>query len=305
MRDRKSLFLLIIALIIVTISFVLITIWGYHFYYSKSNKPSPKKLAKKVIAIQQANKEDSIQSLVNSFRIQVEDDSVFTDSSVDKELASKIIEFNKLKNEITEILRKKSSAGEMSEANAKISQLQQRVEELEDKNDTIIMENERLHQMVKLLMDKKEIAVSPKKSRNGQNRLSNSANTFPVLVAHLRFEAYTLSDGRKQTNIAAKAERMYGSFQMNIKPFNTITSIYVVVVQPNGKTLLNSANESKMFETENGKKVYSALILFDNKKDNGSRLGFSIDSHNFQKGKYAMEIYHRGVMIGRLTRTLF
>lgn len=288
MRDRKSLFLLIFALIIVTISFVLISIWGYHFYYSNINKQTSQKVGQRAIAIQKTAKKDSIQSLVNSFRFEAEDenDSVFTDSSIDKELASRIIEFNRLKNEITEILKKKSSAREMSETNEKISQLQQSVEDLKNKNDTIIRENERLNQMVKELMGKKEIDASPKKSSTSSKRLANSAYTLPLLVSHLRFEAYTFSDGKKE-NIAAKAERLYGSFQVNIKPFNANTSIYVVVIQPNGKTLLNSAGGSKTFDSPNGKKIYSAFIHFDNKKDNGSRLGFSIDSDSFQKGKYA------------------
>ncbi len=33
MRDPRSLFLLVVALLFITVSFVLISIWGYHFYY--------------------------------------------------------------------------------------------------------------------------------------------------------------------------------------------------------------------------------------------------------------------------------
>lgn len=307
MRDRKSLYLLIFALLIIAISFVLISIWGYHFYYGNVSKPIPLKAQQEAIKSQKAEVKDSAQSLINSFNRQMEyeNDSLATDSSVDKELAFKIIEFNRLKNEISEILRKKSSAREMSEASEKISQLQQSIEELKNKNDTIISENERLNQMVKVLMEEKKIAPTPKKNSTSPKRLSNSAYTLPVLVSHLRFLAYSLSDEKAETNIAAKTERINGSFQVNIKPFNTNTSIYVVVIQPGGKTLLNSSGLSKTFDGPNGKKTYSALVRFDNKKDNGMRLGFSIDSHNFQKGKYVMQVYHQGVMIGRLTRNLF
>lgn len=307
MRDRKSLYLLILALIIIAISFVLISIWGYHFYYANESKPITPKAQQEAIMNQKAEIKDSTQFLINSFNRQMEDesDSLAIDSSVDKELAFKIIEFNRLKNEISEILKKKSSARETSEANEKIAQLQQSIEELKNKNDTIISENERLNQMVKTFMEEKKIAPAPKKNSTTPKRLSNSAYTLPVLVSHLKFLAYSLSDEKRETNIAAKAERLYGSFQVNIKPFNTNTSIYVVVIQPGGKTLLNSSGVSKTFDGPNGKKTYSALIRFDNKKDNGMRLGFSIDSHNFKKGKYVMQVYHQGVMIGRLTRNLF
>lgn len=123
MRDRKSLFLLISALIIVTISFVLISIWAYHFYYANIIKQPSPKVGQQVIAFHQTAKKDSFQSVVNFSRIEVENEnnSVSIDSSVDAELEYRIIEFNRLKNEITEILRRRSSAREMSEANEKIS----------------------------------------------------------------------------------------------------------------------------------------------------------------------------------------
>ncbi|MGN6532401.1 MAG: hypothetical protein ACTHK0_11705, partial [Ginsengibacter sp.] len=35
MKDRKSLYLLIFALIVVTVAITLISVWGYRFYFSK------------------------------------------------------------------------------------------------------------------------------------------------------------------------------------------------------------------------------------------------------------------------------
>lgn len=305
MRDRKSLFLLIVALIVVTISFVMISIWGYHFYYAK-NKHTPQIAEHKTGMIHNEVQEDSLQLLVSTFNPELENDidSALLDSSIDKNLASKIIEFNRLKSEISEIIRKKSSEKETSMAAEKIAQLQQSIEELKNKNDTIIQENERLNQMVKELMGKKETAISQQKSIS-KNALSNPVHALPVLVSHLRFVAYFLNDDKAVTNMPARAERLSGSFQVNIKPFNTDNSIYVVVIQPNGKILENTGGQLKSFMSQTGKKSYSTLLHFDNKKDNGSRLSFTIDSRNFQKGKYAMQIYHQGVMIGRLTRTFF
>ena len=154
-------------------------------------------------------------------------------------------------------------------------------------------------------MEKKETPANRATASSAKKHLASSAYTLPLLVSHLRFVGMTVSDNNRVTNIAAQTERLYGSFQLNVKPANTNNAIYVVVIQPNGKTLLNSAWESGTFETKSGIEKYSTVLHFDNQKDNGNRLVFSIDSHNFQKGKYAMQIYHDGVMIGRLTRTLF
>ncbi len=158
MRDRKSLFLLILALVIATVAFVLISIWGYHFYYAGKNNLSFQRSENQKNMIQKQVQKDSLQLLVKSFNPEMENDidSMLFDSSVDKNLASKIIEYQKLRNEIAEILRKKSSGKELALATEKISQLQQSIEDLKNKNDTIIRENERLNQMVKELMDKNE-----------------------------------------------------------------------------------------------------------------------------------------------------
>lgn len=285
----------------VTISFVLISIWGYHFYYAGKNKQAVPKGEPPALKTEKFSIPDSALSIVKDFNREEKDENDSIEIPVDTELASRIVEFNRLKNEIAEILRKRSSTNEISEANEKISQLQESVEALKNKNDTIIRENERLTQMIKNLAEKKKSETITTKSKS----IARSTSSLPVLVSHLRFLAYSLNNEKKETNIASKTERLYGSFQVNIKSFNTNNSIYVVVIQPNGTTLLNSAAVSNTFETHDGKKVYSALIRFDNKKDNGFRLGFSIDSPNFQRGKYTMQIYHQGLMIGRLTRTLF
>ena len=307
MKDRKSLYLLIFALTVVTISFILISIWGYHFYFAKKNvqaiaqmDPQPSSLVHKTAM------RDSLQILLNSAVAQLGNpsDSIAFDSSVDKTLALKLVEFNRLRNEIAEILRNKNSSEDMGVASEKITQLQQSVEELKNQNDQVAAENARLNQMVKELMEKKGTSTRRTTTRTTKH-LASSAYTLPLLVSHLRFVGMTVSDNKRETNIAAKTERLYGSFQLNIKPSNTNNAIYVVVIQPNGKTLLNSAWESGTFETKAGSEIYSTVLHFDNTKDNGNLLVFSIDSHNFQKGKYAMQVYHQGVMIGRLTRTLF
>ena len=310
MKDRKSLYLLIFALTVVTISFILISIWGYHYYFTSIEpKPVTQNIPQNPPAVSKTSMKDSLQTLLNTTveQLGVENDSTLNDSSVDKTLALKLIEFNRLKNEIAAILRNKSSSQDMSDAGQKIVKLQQSVDELRDKNNEVAAENERLNNMVKQLIAKKSTAPGkPHTSQPSKKHLASSAYTLPLLVSHLRFVAITVNDDNQAiTNIAANTKMLSGGFQINVKPENTTTEIYVVVVQPDGKTLFNAAWQSGNFETKTGRKVYSALLHFDNVKDNGKRLSFSIDSHNFQKGNYVMQVYHQGIMIGKLTRTLF
>jgi len=305
MKDRKSLYLLIFALIVVTIAFILISIWGYHFYFqSKETKPLSDVQNVPVIVKKTAMR-DSLQILLNSAvqEMNYEGDSTFYDSSDDTTLELKLIEFNRLRNEIVEILKNKTSSKDMSVASEKIGQLQQSVDELRNKNNEVAQENARLNKILKKLIVEKKNGSSTNKSAK---KKATSASSLPLLVSRLRFLGIGMkNDNQRVTNIASQTVKLLGSFQINVKPNNPSTSIYVEIIQPNGKTLLNSSWQSGTFETTSGRKVYSALLHFDNIKDNKNRLQFSVDSHNFQKGKYTMQIYHQGIIIGRLVRTLY
>jgi hypothetical protein len=190
----------------------------------------------------------------------------------------------------------------MSEASEKIGQLQKSVDELRSKNDEVARENMRLNKVLKQLIKANK---SPQRKIKTVEKV-NYTGPLSVLVSHLSFKGVTESDNNeRETNIAAQTVKLTGSFLLSAKPTNTSTSIYVVIVKPDGNTLLNSSWQSGTFETSSGRQTYSALIHFDNVKDNNNRLQFTIDARNFQKGKYAMQIYHDGIMIGRLVKTFY
>jgi hypothetical protein len=304
MKDRKSLYLLIFALLVVTISFILISIWGYNFYFQpKVPQTVTQEIQQTVPTAKKTSMKDSLQMLLASTVEQLGNtDSTFYDSSTDKTLELKLIEFNKLKNEIAEILKNKSSSKDMSEASEKIGQLQKSVDELRSKNDEVARENMRLNKVLKQLIKANK---SPQRKIKTVEKV-NYTGPLSVLVSHLSFKGVTESDNNeRETNIAAQTVKLTGSFLLSAKPTNTSTSIYVVIVKPDGNTLLNSSWQSGTFETSSGRQTYSALIHFDNVKDNNNRLQFTIDARNFQKGKYAMQIYHDGIMIGRLVKTFY
>lgn len=308
MRERKPLYLVIFALAIVTISFVLISVWGYHFYFAqKKVQPVVPTFPKEQSTAPKKSMNDSTQAILDNAieDLNVADDSVY-DTSEDKTLALKLIEFNRLKNEIAEIVKKKLSSKKISAANDKILLLQQSVDQLKNENNEIRAENERLKKLVKEQPGKaNDVAQNTPVAPTLKQPVAKSPSALPVLLTHLRFAGRSLADDKKvETNAAAKTENISGSFQINVKPFNQTPEIYVIVIQPNGKTLYNSAMESGMFQTKNGKKVYSTVLHFDN-KETGTRLSFSINTTHFQKGKYIMQVYHQGVMIGRVSKSLF
>jgi predicted metalloendopeptidase len=183
MKDRKSLYLLIFALLVVTISFILISIWGYNFYFQpKVPQTITQEVQQPVPIAKKTSMKDSLQMLLASTVEQLGNhDSTFYDSSTDKTLELKLIEFNKLKNEIAEILKNKSSSKDMSEASEKIGQLQRSVDELRSKNDEVAKENMRLNKVLKqLIIENKSTDRKPKPVVDKVNY----SGALPVLVSH-------------------------------------------------------------------------------------------------------------------------
>lgn len=308
MRDSKSLFLLVFALVLITISFVLISIWGYHFYFQSKDVKPP--VEKNSLIAQKIFTRDSLQNLLDSTieQLGTHQNITFNNGadSLDDTLKAKLLEYNRLKEEINEIIKNKTSPKDMSAASDKMGELQESINDLRNQNNQVAEENAKLNKMVhQLLQQNRHKVKSSDKSGNAQNTDSEPVVTLPLLVSHLKFSAIGISgDYVQPTNQASQVVRLEGSFQININSDkNNSPDIYIVIMQPNGKVLLNSAWESGTFETSSERKVYSVLLHFEN-KDNNNRLHFSITSQRFQKGVYAMEIYHNGIMIGRLTKRL-
>lgn len=308
MRDPKSLYILIFALSLVTISFVLISIWGYHFYIQPKENAVSQTVNKTPANIQKKDTVDSLKNIQDSVNSEpvIQQNNLVVDSNdtSDKVLESKLLQYNKLKEDITTILKNKtSSAKELSDANEKIAQLQQNIDDLRDQNNAVAKENAKLNKMLTQF-----IAENKQKGKNGGNNSAKNSQTIKtvppaVLVSSLKF--FAVDENKRLTMQASNAVRWDGSFEINVNSEKINSqNIFVVIVQPNGKVLLNSSSESGTFEATSERKVYSAVLHFDIVKDNHKRLYFSIDSHSFRKGTYKMLIYYNGILIGRMERSL-
>lgn len=301
MKDRKALYLLICALIVISVAFTLISVWGYRFYFSKKNTHSAIVPVDQNAAGNKTTNDGGMQQLRSDSAIrQLNDpaDTIAYDSS-DHQLAVKIMQFNRLKSQIALILKERYSAKD-SGAETQIAALESDIQELRNENIAITRENARLNEMVTQLLEKKQ------KEKEQQPPYEQSkqqpALSLPLLVSHLRFGAY---NNDQKTWLASEAKKLVGSFEINVKGENRTTEIDIVILRPNGQVLLDASGTAATFKTNTGRKTYSAVVHFDNAKDNHKRLQFSINSNGFNKGKYVMQIYHQGIMIGRLQKILY
>ena len=310
MREPKSFFLLAGMLVLVTISFVLISVWAYNSYFQNHDSKYVTVQTQQAPApSEKNNNKDSLELVLDSILRNPANqrDSVIDNhgDSLDKVLQLKIVEYRNLKSDIIEILNEKDASKNNADTD-RINLLQQNINELRERNNELENENEKLKELVEKLTGSKNQNEETIRNGNIQKTERKSVHSLSLFVLHLKFAAIH-SDGpnKKITTIASQTNEFAGSFELNIKTAkNNSPKIFIVILQPNGKVLSDAGGKSGIFYTPEGDRKYSVALQFDILKDNHKRLQFSIETPSAQRGKYTMQIYHQGILIGRLNKIL-
>ena len=161
MRDTKSLLLLIVSFLLLVVSCVFLWTWGYRVYQSDriaQQQPTPVNIPVNKVPPTQAVVADTLKNaapdnntLNNNFAL-----TSGNADSLSSRLEIKLNEFDKLRTEITAILKRPGNNTDLLLAKEKIGQLQQIVEELRNRNKDV--ENENNKDLVSLM--KKPVASS-------------------------------------------------------------------------------------------------------------------------------------------------
>jgi regulator of replication initiation timing len=307
MRDTRSLLLLLVSLLLVAVSFVLIWTWGYN-YYSKKDE------VKNSIAMPDANTiaehiRDSLQKAYTATLKELDtqlDSTLNNSDSLRSQLDVKLAEFYRLRAEITELLKNRSTNNNYAVAKQKIGELQTKVDDLQDKNRDVENENRKLATVIEQI--KTAPANPPVTGKTvTQSKPAGTYNNLsqPFTASDLRLAAVMNADDNEvETNLAEKTEKLNGSFTvMNFNSQQTNAEMMVVVLKPDGRVLKTSW-DSGTFSTAEGKKIYSYKFNFTYSRGESKRLLFSLKGGNLVKGNYTMEVYHNGQLIGRMVKTL-
>jgi hypothetical protein len=306
MKESRSSLLVALSTLLIILSVTLLGIWGYTYYKSKQIQP---------LAVQQKLApstplqitKDSLQQIYSQTISQL--DSTWTNAdSLKNTLDVKLSDFYRLRSEITDILKNNPSTADLSVAKQKIQELQLRVEILRNRNNDIESENKRLNALLKQYTSasKKSGGTSFTATEKIDVLEADKTPTSSGLFAASQIKIMALSaEGDKETMTADEVEKITGTFVVkNTAPLNG-AEIIIIVMQPNGKVLKNSAWETGIFETkEDGRKMYSQKIKFDYNKGETKRCNFSVIADNFPKGNYTFQIYHNGVLIANTVKTL-
>ena len=282
------------------ISAVLLCISGYNIYFRHA-EPAVQTVSVSAIRTER----DSLQQIYSATIKKLDEAFSASWSSADtlsQNLDVKLEEFNKLRNEITTILKDQSPEADLGSAKEKILELQIKVNALRLKNTDVESENKRLQALLdQLTKGRQESAAGffvP-----GARQVAEKTGG-PVITTEMRLAAVAIANNKEtETNAADEAEKIVGSFSLKNISSKANTELMVVVIQPDGKVVRNSVWESGSFETSQGKKIYSRKINLDG-GSNDKPLNFSLNPDRILKGEYTMQIWYNGNMIGKISKLL-
>jgi hypothetical protein len=122
------------------------------------------------------------------------------------------------------------------------------------------------------------------------------------------------SKGKKEeeTTEAERADKFIASFVVqNLIYEYSPAELIVVVYEPNGQILQNSAWDVESVEAKSqgntqpqSVRKFTRRVKFDYTKGEQKQLSFSLHADKFQSGTYTFELWHKGVLIGKVNTTL-
>jgi hypothetical protein len=309
MRDTKSLSLLLLSSVLFLLSIILLCTWGYQYYHQIQDDKTKTQVAKNVAPTVPDGTRDSLLKIYQVTMQNLDnrlDTAWYYADSLKGNLDINLKEFYRLRDEIANLLQSKSpNVADLELARKKISDLQQKVTQLRYRNDDVETENAKLKALLEQMSKQTQGIDDNSKLIEKENKeLTAKVNAFALLsAANLNLTAMANND-QEETTQAGQTEKLVGSFTVKSNMAGKC-DIFVVVVQPDGQVLQKSAWESGVFENINGaKRIYSCKLHCEISKGEPRQLNFSLTADKYYKGEYVFKVYHNGVMIGKVNKTL-
>jgi len=312
MKDLKSPLLILLSVLLLIATGLLLTSL-YYFYYKLPVQATVAVTSEKDPNATVKNSNDSLVKMYASTIAELDKNLDATWNNTDSlktNLDIKLDEFHNLRNEIIAVLKERGPNGDLGAARQKIAELQKRVEALHYTNMDVEKENKRLIALLSRLAEydnkivRQNGIVGDIPNRASYSKTAGNGDIF--LLNELRFSAIQIENEREQeTNKADQTEKLAGSFKIknrNIQSSNA--EIIIVVMQPDGKVAQNSTWDAGTFETAEGKKIYSGKLTIDYNKGEVKQLVFSLAADKYQRGDYTLKVFHKGILIGEIKKTL-
>lgn len=301
MKDNKTLLLALL-------SAGLIITWIYHLYdKSQYSNHTRQVFVKDSIAVAQAVS-DSLRNYYTRTLNVLGEEKLQIDSAnntLKGELGQKVGEINRLRKEISDILKRKDlNQSDLDEAKTKIDDLQQKIEDLKTENTSLADERKKLNGILAQLSGEMNSLQQNMQKVSAENAdLIQKINDASVFIAsEIKFAAVDIRQDQKEieTTQQKRANKFVTSFnvQNNIADFPS-AELVIIVSDPSGKPINNEVWDVGSFDTRTeGRKVYTRKMRFEYNKGESKHLIFTLEPHTFEKGIYKFSLYHNGIRIG-------
>jgi hypothetical protein len=287
---------------------------GYSVYNSHFTKSDPNT---NVTSVNNTLR-DSLKNVYTNTVTSIDTSLVRTNTESNPELEEKYREVDELRAEINKLLLSDGD-GNIANAQQKIQELQQKITSLEIRYQDAAEQNRRLQE----ILNQKEAAKN-NATVNGKNNNPTTSNPQDVdkqpkntidkqqpktnvkqqinQAAEMAF--YATTSANNQTTKISTADKLEGSFLFKyLTPFASNEPIYIVVLRPDGKTIKGESWDIGVFDSDEGKKVFTKKIPMDLNGE-PKKVNFTVLPDDFIAGPYTMEIWYKKNLIGTRVRTL-
>ena len=292
------------------------TVLGYSVYKSHFNNSKVQPVSDNAAIIN--NLRDSLQNVYAKTLKSIDTNFVRTNTENNPELQEKYKEIESLNAEISRLLLS-NGADATANAQQKIQELQQKVEILQIRYEDAESQNKKLQAFVKQLTATRNAQQSNGVKNGGEPILSDQEikSQAKTLLAQdneaklslisratdMKFFALE-SNGETLTTKSNIAEKFKGSFVF--KHANTTKKnddLYIVIIQPDGKTIKGTSWDNGVFNSDEGKKVFSKKIPVALDGENKT-INFELEPDDFMPGPYKVEIWYQTHTIGTIGKNL-
>lgn len=279
--------------------------WGYLLW--DKNKSSEKLQISQTQANSYMSQRDSVRMMYEAAEIRL-DSITGANNNLQGEKTSLQKEIDAKKAEIRKILNdKNATSAQLAKARTLISELNDKISNLEAEVTRLTGENQELTVANTTLQQEKTDLESNITTMSGEKaeleKTVDVASTFSASNIQVTPVNEKKSGKEKSTTTAKKVDKIVVSFDVENRIARSgPADMYLIVTAPNGKVI--SENGNVLNTRIDGDKNFTAKIPVNYEQGTRKPVQFPIRQEDFLTGDYKIEIYHNGFKIGEGVRSL-
>jgi predicted RNase H-like nuclease (RuvC/YqgF family) len=247
MRDTKSSLLLVVSFLLLSVSLVFLSIWGYQFINRNQKENSTLNKGVQSTTVNDGSTHDSMikiyTSTIKNLDARIDSVKVSTDSLIGN-VDNQLNEINTIRDEVNAFLKIKNSKNTFTTESEKIQELQSKVVQLQNQNINFEKENKQLKAALQYTDQDKAVKSQHINSLSSATKppVIKTTPTQTFVVKDILIMALQVKDNKElETFKAAETKKLSGSFIIKSSITRKNVNIFIAVLRPNGKAGQNSA----------------------------------------------------------------